>query len=89
LPGSPAALVGRCARLSPIEALAPAREDGARHRSAHVQACSCEFQYQPVPLTQLLPVEMTFEEVLAGGVCRLSSHAEALVNELCDHVAEI
>jgi hypothetical protein len=46
-------------------------------------------QYQSVPLTQLLPVEITFEEVLAAGAYRLSSHAEAPVNELCDHVAEI
>ena len=45
-------------------------------------------QYQSVPLTQLLPVEITFEEVLAGGVYRLISHVEALVNELCGHVAE-
>jgi hypothetical protein len=57
--------------------------DPLMFRPAHVN------QYQPVPLTQLLPVEMSFEEVLAGGVYRLSSHAEALVNELCDHVAEI
>jgi hypothetical protein len=46
-------------------------------------------QYQSVPLTQLLPVAIEFDEVLAGGVYRLSSTVEALVNEWCDHVAEI
>ena len=46
-------------------------------------------QYQSVLLTQLLPVEIKFDAVLAGGVYRLSSNTEALVNEWCDHVAEI